>query len=178
MSKQRDLSLNPNTSLIAGVCLYVALVAAIDLPYEWLWRTNSIRMAFDAVGGWHIALLVVVPLVIVAHELLHATCWAIGGSGWKHVHFGVAPKKMMVYAHYAAPLSARVYRIGALMPAVVMGIVPGLAGIVSGNGALAGWGALMLGFASGDLLVVWSIRSLEASALVQDHPENPGCYVL
>lgn len=127
--------------------------------------------------GWYIALFVVTPLVIVVHELLHATCWAVGGEG-KYVHFGIAPRKMMVYAHYSAPLSARVYRIGALMPAIVMGILPGLAGIVSGKGALAGWGALMLGFAAGDLLVVWSIRGVESRATILDHPENPGCYVL
>jgi hypothetical protein len=39
-------------------------------------------------------------------------------------------------------------------------------------------GALFVLATGGDLLVLWVIRELPASALVEDHPTRAGCYVL
>jgi hypothetical protein len=174
----RDISIEPARAAGVAVVVYVACVSAVVLPFQALWHSNPLRQAFAAVGGWPIALLVVVPAGIAVHELLHATAWAVGGGGWSHVVFGAAPRKLMVYAHYRAPLPARTYLVGALLPGVVMGALPSLLGVVKGWGSVAGWGALFLGFAAGDFIVAWSLRGVSPAALVFDHPTRAGCEVL
>jgi hypothetical protein len=143
-----------------------------------VWRANPLEAAFEAVGGWPVALLAIVPAGIAIHESLHALVWALGGSGWRAVRFGIAPRKFMVYAHYDRPLRVRVYRWGAALPGLVMGLLPSLAGLILGSGALAGWGAVFLGFAAGDVLVLATIRGVRPPVLVLDHPTRAGCRIL
>lgn len=156
----------------------MVLVSAVVVPFQALWGVNPLREAFRVVGGWGVALCVVVPLGIAAHEALHATGWALGGQGFGPVSFGWAPRKLMVYAHYAAPLSLRVYLAGALLPGVAMGVVPAMLALSLGWAPLAGWAALFLGFAAGDLVVAWSLRAVPRGALVRDHPVRAGCTIL
>jgi hypothetical protein len=177
-SAARDISLDPTAATARALVVYVCLVAALVIANQRLWGVNPLRSAFHAVGGWPIALFVVVPAAVVGHELLHAIGWALGGAGWGPVRFGIKPSKLMVYAHYNIPLSARAYRVGASLPALAMGLLPSVVGLAWGHGAIAGWGALCVGFAAGDLVVLWSMRDVPSSSMVIDHPTRPGCQIV
>ena len=64
-----------------------------------------------------------------------------------------------------------------LMPAIVVGVQPYLAGLFSGNSALTLFGLFFIFAASGDFLILWSLRKVKHGNLVEDHPTNAGCFV-
>lgn len=116
---------------------------------------------------------------IVLHEALHGFAFrTIGGADRSKVSFGFHWKTFTPFAHCAAPLDAAAYRATVLLPCLVLGLVPLVAGLSTGIGWLSGWGALFVAAAAGDLLVVWTIRHVPGDALVIDHPSRIGCLVV
>ncbi len=61
---------------------------------------------------------------------------------------------------------------------LVLGILPSLIGIGIGNGWIMFFGFLFTVAAGGDLLVLWLIRDVRLSQLVEDHPTQLGCYLI
>lgn len=84
----------------------------------------------------------------------------------------------MFYAHLKEPVAVRIYRIGAVMPGLLLGILPALAGALTGNVPVLLFGMLFVVGAGGDFLVLWLIRGVAPDAQVEDHPSKVGCYVL
>ena len=93
------------------------------------------------------------------------------------IHLGFQWKTLTPYAHCKEPLEVNAYRLGAFMPGLVLGILPALAGILTGSGWLLMFGIFFTIAAGGDLLILWLIRSVPAGRLVEDHPPPAGCYV-
>ena len=65
-----------------------------------------------------------------------------------------------------------------LFRSVVLGLCPGIAGLISGNWLLTLWGIVFTGTAAGDVLVLWLLRRAPSGSLIQDHPEKVGCEIL
>jgi hypothetical protein len=76
------------------------------------------------------------------------------------------------------PVTVGANRIGALMPGLLLGVAPSIAGVISGSGVLVAFGLLFTIAAGGDFLILWSLRGVRAGALVENHPERAGCDVL
>jgi membrane protein implicated in regulation of membrane protease activity len=70
------------------------------------------------------------------------------------------------------------YRVGAIMPAVVLGFIPAALAIALGRPLLMAWSLLFILAAGGDFVVLWLIRRVPADRLVEDHPARAGCHVL
>ena len=63
------------------------------------------------------------------------------------------------------------------LPTLVLGVIPGLLGLLLGNFLLAFWAVIMLVSGSGDLAILWAIRPVPGDAIVRDHPSRAGCLV-
>jgi hypothetical protein len=114
---------------------------------------------------------------VILHELLHAIGWmVIGKVKWHDIEFGIM--SLTPYAHCKVPVSASTYRIGILLPGIVLGLIPGWIGCIVNNGWLVAFGLVMFVSAAGDLMVYWLIRDLPSSAQVLDHPSEVGCQVI
>lgn len=164
-----------------GLFLSPPLLALILIPFALRWGWQALfrwRSELDLSPVTVLLIFVVLFLIsIVVHELLHAVGWAMaGGVGWKAIEFGV--KSLTPYAHAMKMMSARGYRIGAALPGVVLGVIPGLVGILTGVGWLALYGALMLISAVGDVMVLWLLWGVPGDAMVLDHPSEAGCQVV
>lgn len=132
---------------------------------------------FSLLGG--VLFLALVVAGIVVHEGIHALAWsAFGRLPLKRIHFGFQASTLTPYAHALDPMSARAYRLGALMPALVLGVLPFAIGTAVGSTSVALYGMIFVLAAGGDLLVVWLIRMVGPRALVLDHPSRAGCIVL
>lgn len=113
---------------------------------------------------------------IVVHELIHGITWILLiKERFSHLSFGTMTGA--VYCHIDVPMTKRNYVIGALMPGLLTGVVPWLAGIAAGSLLWTLFGALMIGAAMGDIMIVWAIRKETPDTLVYDHPSLGGCYV-
>ncbi|MEK9603615.1 MAG: DUF3267 domain-containing protein, partial [Flavobacteriaceae bacterium] len=117
-------------------------------------------------------------LGIVLHELIHGITWAkFSKEGFKSIKFGVLWKMLTPYCHCKEALNVRQYIIGAITPAIIMGIVPSIIAIMIGNFELLIFGMFFTMAAGGDFLIINLIRKENSSDLVQDHPSEVGCYI-
>lgn len=123
--------------------------------------------------------LVCLGLGIAAHEALHALAWAAAGRiPLRRIRFGFSVRALAPYAHVSDPMTARAYRVGAALPAILLGALPYLWGLLAGNAGLAFFGMVFVFAAAGDLLVLWQMRAVDGAVLVRDHPERVGCVVV
>lgn len=186
-SAKRDLSISM-VAANAYSLLFLFPVALLAVPYWLIWGDPFSRLA-SATGDGHVSLAVsTVPVVsfivvffagIVVHELLHAVSWVyLGRKPWSAIKFGVVWKALTPYAHCKEPVEVRGYRWAVAMPGIVLGLVPSLISIITGNGLLLFFGLIFTLTAAGDALILWVIRSVEAGKLVEDHPSRAGCYVI
>lgn len=115
-------------------------------------------------------------VLIVGHELVHAIGWKFtSGLPWGRFSFGVLWRVLAPYCHAKDPMALTPYRIGAVLPLFVTGILPWLVGLIQADATLTIVGALLISGAIGDIYVLWVLRDLSTRALVQDHPSRAGC---
>ena len=76
------------------------------------------------------------------------------------------------------PMAAHAYRLGAAMPGLVLGVLPWLFGLATGNGPAFLFGLLFTIAALGDAMILWLLRGVAPEAQVIDHPSRAGCYVM
>ena len=113
---------------------------------------------------------------VAVHELIHGFTWMWATrSGFRHLRFGLL--RGGVYCHIDVPMSKRRYVVGALMPLLLLGVVPFLLSFAINSLWLMLFGAIFIGCAMGDVLIVWAIRKESPDTLVYDHPSEPGCVV-
>ena len=131
------------------------------------------------VGAPILLCAVVLVVGVIAHEVLHAVAWKLAARPPKGtVRLGFQWKTVTPYAHCSAPMSARAYRIGAVTPGIVLGLIPiGLA-LVFGWGGWMMFGLLFTLAAGGDALIVWLLRGVSGHRRVIDHPTRAGCLLL
>ena len=113
---------------------------------------------------------------VAVHELIHGFTWMWATrSGFSHLRFGLL--RGGAYCHIDVPMSKRKYVVGALMPLLLLGVVPFLLSFATHSLWLMLFGAIFIGCAMGDVLIVWAIRKEPPDTLVYDHPSEPGCIV-
>ena len=118
-------------------------------------------------------------LLIIFHEALHAVAALLWGKvPWSSLHFGFKWRWLAFYCHCAKPLKVNTYRIFALLPLIVTTLIAGL--ILWLDPSI--WALLFFGGDSiclcGRCLAVFQDRQVENDKWVQDHPSEPGFYIL
>jgi hypothetical protein len=158
---------------------------AISLPLAGLMLAAYLALAPQRPGmmgmslGGGLLFLVMMIAGIVVHEAIHGLSWAaLGRLPLKRIRFGFHAATLTPYAHALDPMSARAYRLGALMPALVLGVVPFAVGTALGSLVIALYGMVFVFAAGGDLLVLWLLRGVDPRARVLDHPSRAGCIIL
>lgn len=171
---QQDLSVSTVTILLHAIWMTVIFIVVPLIPFSLIWGREPLLTTFT-----NSAIIVPALILVVAHELVHAISWKLAGSlSFHDFKFGIAWKTLSPYCHATQPMTARAYRIGAMMPGIVLGLLPIVISTLTGDGFLAVLGALLTAGAVGDVYVLWLLRDVPASALVIDHPTRAGCIVL
>ena len=177
-AEEVDLSISLAKANIAGLPLFLTTFALVIFIYYWLWGSVSLLTALNIF--FHLGTLL--PLVlsgVVVHEGMHAIGWMLAARlPMNTMKFGFSVKTLTPYAHCKVPIGASAYRIGVILPALVLGIVPAIAGIAAHNGTAMLFGALFLSSASGDMLCLWIMRRVPRDELVRDHPTRAGCLIV
>ncbi|MBI5958553.1 MAG: DUF3267 domain-containing protein, partial [Chloroflexi bacterium] len=117
-----DVSIPIEALLPPGLILGGGIAVLALIPHFVLHGGTSFLDMSPLGGG---AFVVVLIGLLIAHELLHAVGWMLaGGFGWDQVSFGIDRKTLSPYTHIHAPMPARAYRIGAVLPGIVTGLLP------------------------------------------------------
>ena len=123
-------------------------------------------------------LLLAFLALVVVHELLHGAGWAIFAEhGFRNIEFGFMKQYLTPYCTCLVPLTKGQYIFGALLPCVMLGILPMIAAILLGSLPLLFLGIIMTDSAAGDIMIVWKIlryRSEAKEIVYMDHPTQAG----
>ena len=153
-------------------------VMALGMWLFWL-KNGSLTggIAFKSIGGLLLFVLVMAVLV-VAHELIHGLSWSLfTPHRFGDIEFGFMKQYLTPYCACLVPLTKGQYIFGALMPLVLLGILPMAAGILMGSMATLFMGIVMTVSAAGDIMIVWCLltyRSQAETVVYMDHPTQAG----
>ena len=175
------------TNLTIGIVKANLFVLLLAIPVVaigvllFVWR-NPIGLLRPTPYGslWFIVLFV---LLIVVHELLHGLTWSLFSEHhFKDIDFGFMKEYLTPYCTCAVPLPKSHYILGALMPCIVLGIIPVALGILLGSHLWFWTGIIMILSAGGDLLIVWKVlrfkkRPESQEVLIYDHPTQAGSVI-
>ena len=81
------------------------------------------------------------------------------------------------YCHCKENLKVNQYILGAIMPAIILGVIPALLAILFGSIGLLAFGIFFTIAAMGDFLIIFLLRKENRNTLVLDHPTEPGCFI-
>jgi hypothetical protein len=178
---KKDLTVPVWKAFLFTVAL-LPLVLLLYWIYLLIWDPQGSEGSFGGTYGTAalIAALVVVYFGgVIVHELIHGLCFAyFGGKPLSSVEFGMHWKMLSAYASLPEPIPARAYRIGTAMPGLVLGVVPYLVGLATGNVWVTLFGVVFTWSAGGDALILLVMRGVGPRELVEDSPTRVGCYVL
>jgi len=138
------------------------------------------------IGGMHsmlslVLFLVVYFVLIVVHELVHGMTWAIFAEHhWKDIEFGVMWQLLTPYCTCTVPLKKSQYFLGALMPLILVGLVPTAIAIAAGSIFWLFAGMVMILGAGGDVMIILKLLRYKTDAeevLIYDHPTKGGSII-
>ena len=184
---KKELTMGAGEANIYALVFLIPLILILGFPYYYRWpeqfTIEKIKNYLEArelltIANIGIGIAILVAGVIV-HELLHGLAWGMfAKGGWKSIKFGIIWKYVTPYCHSSEPLSVKEYRIGTFLPAVILGFIPSIIAIFVGSLGLMAFGFFFSFAAGGDFLILWLLRNEKASALVQDHPDKVGCFII
>jgi len=116
--------------------------------------------------------------LIVIHELIHGLTWGIFAEDhFKSIEFGFMKEYLTPYCTCGVPLRKGQYILGALMPLIVLGLIPSIIAIAAGSFPLLIIGMLMIIGAGGDIIITAKILAYKKQSediLYIDHPTEAG----
>jgi hypothetical protein len=172
---------------IFGILILIPIAIIYGIPFYLLWSNDflisNIKESMSVISPNYIfigtlKMLLIMVFGIIIHELIHGIVWAMySKGGFKSIKFGIMIKMLTPYCHCKEPLQVSHYILGAIMPAIVLGLIPAIVSILIGNFGLLTFGVFFTMAACGDFLVINLLKKENLNSLVQDHPSEAGCYI-
>ena len=117
-------------------------------------------------------------VLIIAHELIHGVFWSMfTPHHFNDVKFGIMKPSMNPYCTCLVPLKKGPYILGTMMPLILLGILPMIAGIAAGNSNFLFLGIIMADAAAGDIMIISKLLGYKSNAdeiTYMDHPTEAG----
>lgn len=154
--------------IVLMIVLFKLIQPGVDIEYD-----------FDAMNPF-LFLLIFFGLIVV-HELIHGLTWGLcAESGFKAIAFGFIVQYITPYCTCSEPLKKRQMILGALMPTIVLGFLPGIVACIIASTPLFYMACMLILGGGGDLMVIAKILKYKSQAtekLYYDHPYKVGLVV-
>ena len=174
--KRKEYTMGPLNMTMLSLLGVVPVSLFGLVPFIALWGYRPIQSGLSILSEY---LLPIFIFGIVVHEGLHGVAWAcFAKNGFKSIRFGINWKYLAPYCHCKEPLRLKEYALGAALPLIVTGIIPWVIAFTIGNGFLACLGFLFTLAAAGDAIMLFTMRRLKKDALIADHPDKIGYFVI
>lgn len=173
IENKRDLSVSMAYANIVVLFIGIPIVILQFLLFSMLHSAEKMEIT------WNLPIFLAIAFAgIVLHEIIHGITWMFfGKKPLSTITFGFQWKTLTPYAHLKEPVHVNAYRIGTLMPGLIVGLLPFVLSLWLGNGNLFWFSLIHITAAGGDWLILWTLRNIKNEALVEDHPSRAGCYV-
>ena len=178
--KMTNLTIGIVNANLSVMLLAIPIVAIGVLLFVW---KNPIELLRPNLQG-SLLFIVLFVVLIVAHELIHGLTWSLFSEHhFKDIEFGFMKEFLTPYCTCTIPLSKSQYIWGALMPCILLGILPTALGILLGSSLLFWIGIVMILAAGGDIMIVIKVMAFKKQSesteiLVYDHPTQAGSVIL
>jgi hypothetical protein len=177
-SENIEVTIRESTANYFSGVVFVIATIVFGVPFALIWSWQALVAAFRSFLSHYLFLFLAIIIGMVLHEALHGFTWArFCRNGVRSIRYGMKWQALAPYAQCNETLPIRAYRLGCVMPGVVLGIIPALIAVVIGNSWLLGFGIFFTAGAAGDFLILLNLRSFNTSYDVLDHPEKIGCLV-
>jgi hypothetical protein len=172
---KKEISMGAADANIKSLIFVFPILLLFGLPFILIWGKNpldaiSLNKPMSVIISW-----IFIILGIVFHELIHGISWCLFlKDGLKSIKFGILWGFLTPYCHCKVPLKIQQYITGAIMPAVLLGFIPSIISILSGNSGLCLFGIFFSISAGGDLLLLWFLRNEDKNVWIQDLSDKVG----
>jgi hypothetical protein len=175
---KKDYSFNYSQTNIFSLGLLILSFLVLGGIYILIWGGQN---TWNDAKEYIFNALITIPIIIAGifiHEGLHAIpLLIISKIPLKGLKAGVNWINFTPYIHCKHPVSVTDYRISSLFPAVLLGFIPAITGIIIGFFPFLFFGIIFIITAGSDLLSIWKLRKVPGNFLASDHPEKAGCVV-
>lgn len=177
--KGRKVAIDIVKANVFAVVIMVVSTIVLLVPFFMIWSERKpFSEMFGGLGDWG-TMLILMFVGIVVHELIHGMTWACyAKSGWRSISFGVMWKLLTPYCHCDEPMRIPGYMMGAMMPCIVLGVLPAIVALFIGSLPLLAWGIFFIAAAAGDIWMTWLLTKEDPKSLVLDHPSEAGFYII
>ncbi|MDB9528969.1 DUF3267 domain-containing protein [Oscillatoria sp. CS-180] len=176
---KKDVSVSMSQGNVYATIAALPPIIILSGIYIWIWGWQQLFIGITTFLRYPFLTLIGIFVGVILHELIHGLAWKFFGNKPSNViKYGVAWKVLTPYAHCQETIDVGAYKLGVVMPGVLLGLVPALLGILTSNSLLLTFGLFFTLAAGGDILILWLLRNVEAGVLVEDHPTRMGCYVI
>ena len=115
---------------------------------------------------------------IFVHEGIHSLTWSMfTPHRFKDIEFGFMKQYLTPYCTCKVPLQKSQYILGAIMPFLVLGVIPMIIGVLCNSWLTLFFGIIMADSAAGDLMIIYHILRYKTNAkelVYMDHPTQGG----
>jgi hypothetical protein len=185
IKKTIDLSKANIFGLFASIPIAIIYLVPFYLMWKEKFTPQNIRFKLQSIDFSNNALsmlstiFMVIIVGIIVHELIHGITFAFfAKKGFKSITFGVLWKMLTPYCHCKEPMTVFHYTIGAIMPAIILGLIPAIVALVIGNTMIILFAYFFTTAAIGDFMIINLIRKESKGSLILDHPSEIGYFVL
>jgi len=175
-TKVKEYTISIKRANLVALFLIIPIALFYIVPFYIVWGKNifvcikSIRLLWA---------LLSIPLGIIVHELSHGVIWAMfSNKGFRSIRFGIMWEYLTPYCHCSEPLKVWQYIFGGLAPLFIMGFLPGICALITGNAFLMFIAMFFTWAAGGDIQAVWMLRKFKMNQHVIDHPVELGFIVV
>ena len=178
--KMTNLTIGIVNANLSVMLLAIPIVVIGVLLFIWRNPIELLRPDFQG----SLLFIVLLVVLIVVHELIHGLTWSLFSEHhFKDIEFGFMKEFLTPYCTCTIPLSKSQYIWGALMPCILLGILPTALGILLGSSLWFWIGIVMILAAGGDIMIVMKVMAFKKQSesteiLVYDHPTQAGSVIL
>lgn len=177
--QKKEVTLPTGKANLYSMLFIIPVLVIFYLPFLLVWHESVTLESYHQIirekGFLFFGLLI---LGVLLHELIHGITWAIYcKKGFKSIQYGIIWKALTPYCHCREVLAINEYRLGTIMPGIVLGFIPALAGILTGNNMSLILGIIFTVAAGGDFIFIWLLKKEPKDSYVLDHPDKVGCIV-
>lgn len=173
--KTVELKMGVVEANVVSLVVAAPFIIAVIIPYV-MQHGNPFYQNYS-----RLLLILAIIVGIVFHEFIHGLTWVlVTKSGWKAISFGFNVKYCAPYCTCNEPMKKGSMILAAIMPTLVLGLLPAVIGIISGSALIFLIGVILILGGCGDMLIIFTIlkyRTQAGEVLFLDHPYEIGTII-
>ena len=167
---------------VFGIIVFIFAFVIFGIPYILLWY-NKGNIAFFTFSFFENSILNIILFIFIfvlgifLHEFIHGIFFAkYSKNKFKSIKYGILPKEKLFtpYCHCMEILEINHYRVAAIMPTIILGIIPVIISFIIGNFSLLSFGILFITAGCGDILMLLKLVKEKKDILIYDLPDDAG----